>query len=126
MGVKMELLFATFLLLAPQVSPPNTPAITALTLKTWCETPFEKDLGTTASFCVGYIRGVADGWTYTTPLLKETARSCIPAQATAEQLKLVFLKYAADNPEYLHEGAAGVVLAALEHAFCPESRRPKQ
>jgi len=61
--------------------------------------------------CVGYIIGIADG---------AQEKLCIPTEVANGQLLQVWMKWAKENPEYLHFGANALVLWAFSDAWpCP-------
>ena len=64
-----------------------------------------------------YLMGVSDAtvaWGGFGDLSKQI---CLTVGITGEQLRKVFVKYANENPEYLHLGASGMVLNAFARAF---------
>ncbi len=69
------------------------------------------------SHCTGLLGGMM--------LMQDTIRLwypdaiilCIPVEAGVEQLRLVFLKWAAKYPEHLHQPAPLAVVAAWREAF---------
>lgn len=72
------------------------------------------------NFCYGYISGFLDGMM---PLLLMSMKGpyiCPPDGATFNQLRKVFLKWAAENPERLHEEIRFGFSSAFAKAFpCP-------
>jgi len=65
---------------------------------------------------VGFINGTHDAYDYT-----EQLTNCKPESLIHSQLRDVIMKWLNDHPERLHEGAAVLVLAAINEAWpCPE------
>jgi Rap1a immunity proteins len=60
-----------------------------------------------AGYCLGFLRAV---W-------QMSEKGCGPAGVPMYQVRLIFMKYATDNPEWLHRPAEEVVEAAIMHAF---------
>jgi hypothetical protein len=49
---------------------------------------------------------------------------CLPSGFSVEQLRLVFLKFAAEHPEMLHEDFGAILSVAATRAFpCPSANR---
>ena len=87
------------------------------------------------SSCLEYFRGIWDSALHNhVSLLKQLAKnnvkppenfflvlnSCVPMQATRNQLILVFLKFVDNNPQYLHEPLINNLGYAFQNAFqCP-------
>lgn len=68
------------------------------------------------SYCGGYILGVVDSIVGITATERHTTL-CIPANADADQLVRVVVKYLADNPANLNEPAGPLVAKAMLDAF---------
>jgi hypothetical protein len=84
----------------------------------FCEGKSDAD----TDFCVGYITGSADHFTFTKALLKFAKQggeggTCLPERATPQQLADVFVKYAKNHPEERHLPAQYVISAAWHEAF---------
>ena len=79
--------------------------------------------GTT--YCLGYILGVHDGFTAGVAFQAEHQHEekqlyCLPGRIPAGQLEKIFLKWAEDHPERLHEDSVILLLNAWREAFpCP-------
>ena len=68
-------------------------------------------------FCHGYISGILS-FNSVVRAIGENALFCVPDQGiSVEQGLKVFLKYAEDHPEWLHENSRIHVAAALRLAF---------
>ena len=70
------------------------------------------------AICNGYVAGASDAHELHTGLDKGAAKSiCIPAGASIERLRKIFIKYASDNPKHSHLDAASVVITAFRETF---------
>jgi Rap1a immunity proteins len=58
-------------------------------------------------WCLGFIRAV---W-------QISEKGCGPAGVPMDEVRLIFMKYATDNPEWLHRPAEEVIIAAIAKAF---------
>ena len=67
--------------------------------------------------CYGFIMGVDDSEAVVSEWNDLAPRSCLPKNVQMEQLKLVVIKHLQSNPEYLHLGAASLVLNSISRAF---------
>ena len=77
----------------------------------------ESDSATKYNLCAGYVIAVSDvreemAWLEVAP-----KTICVPDSALSGQLVKVVTKYLNENPEQLHNGAGGLVQAALFSAF---------
>jgi hypothetical protein len=80
-----------------------------------CQGTSNGDLGKVA--CIRYLMGIADGIRMADYISKRQT-ICIPAQGiSGDQVRLVFIKYATDNPAELHESARVSALLAFLKAF---------
>jgi hypothetical protein len=88
--------------------------LTALTLRQWCSGKAGQDQISCTAFTPGLINGinVADG-----VFDQKMKFWCFPNSITAEQAKLVIVKFMNEHPEVLHMGAAPVAAGALHLAF---------
>jgi hypothetical protein len=69
-------------------------------------------------FCHGYISGILSFNSVVRSNIGDKAIFCVPDQGiSVEQGMKVFLKYAEDHPEWLHENSRIHVAAALRLAF---------
>jgi hypothetical protein len=83
-----------------------------------------------ASYCVGYLRGFADAGNGAFYHLSDAAPgsyvhpSCIPHEVTAAQLTLIFVSWAEQHSNALNMDAASCVLVAFGGAFpCPPEKK---
>jgi hypothetical protein len=68
-------------------------------------------------FCIGILAGFND-LNAILPALGHRPIFCVPPRGVSnDQLRLIFLKWARDNPSQLHESARMSVVVALAHAF---------
>jgi hypothetical protein len=80
----------------------------------FCESESAADIG----FCAGYLEAIVDdhitlqGWKHDT-----VEHFCIPDEVETGQLKMVWIKYAHNNPESLHRGAASLLMNAFNQAW---------
>ncbi|MHB1220179.1 MAG: Rap1a/Tai family immunity protein [Alphaproteobacteria bacterium] len=74
--------------------------------------------------CWGYLQGVLEGFNFLGPM----PGICIPAGGiTFDQIRLVYLKWATEHPEKLHENARLTVYVSMAAAFpCAETPAPKK
>jgi hypothetical protein len=72
-----------------------------------------KSKGALGLFCLGFVRGLAEGLTLWRSFAPESAITCIPAGITTGQLKDVVVKWLADNPKDRHLGADAIVARAF-------------
>ena len=83
----------------------------------------DEDILAKASYCYGFIRGVAganDAFSLI-PSIK-AVKHCAPENVTNGQLSRVVLKFLRQHPENLHSTGAALVLAALRNAYPCESQ----
>lgn len=64
------------------------------------------------TFCLGYIRGVAEQ----AGLIK-SPKACVPRGVSDEDMKKLVNRFLQDNPKYLREKATTVISAAMQGAF---------
>ena len=78
----------------------------------------ESESITNQNLCIYYLAGIADA--------HETLRNwnnlpakhfCPPKDVGGDQLRKIFIKYANDNLQYLHQDAGGFALGAFAIAF---------
>jgi Rap1a immunity proteins len=67
--------------------------------------------------CAEYVKGVSDGFTIATVVLKQKNPVCIPHGVSADQMVKVVIKYADDHPAELHLSSSMIVLTAIHEAF---------
>jgi hypothetical protein len=67
------------------------------------------------AICNGYLAGANDAHELHTELDEEAI--CIPAGASIERLRKVFVEYANEHPEELHLSAASLAMNAFIEAF---------
>jgi hypothetical protein len=73
------------------------------------------------AICNGYLAGANDTHELHTGLDEGVKKSiCIPAGASIEWLRKIFIKFANDNPQDSHLDAASVVITAFVEAFPSE------
>jgi hypothetical protein len=75
-----------------------------------------------AYHCIGIVQGVSetlDDWTAIDTKLQhlETKHACTPAGVTLEQEIKIFLLYADQHPDQLHEAGSSLLIRALVEAF---------
>lgn len=75
--------------------------------------------------CMGYVEGVSDAVALETSIGGDLFgwTACIPAEATASQVRDVVVKYLKSHPELRHLGAPSLVASAIGEAF-PCRQRP--
>lgn len=71
--------------------------------------------GLDATFCRGYVVGIADAMISMS--VNNTTTYCIPTDADNDQLIRIAVKYLNDNPAKLHYAAGLLVLRAIAEAF---------
>lgn len=119
--MKKAILILGFLLMAG-----NAQAFTANELEEYCS---KDDVGWENGVCLGYMRGVMDYHVYFggihifllkdgdfqagTPILS----GCVPPTVTVEQTRKVFMKFAKEFPERLHEHPFGLLRGAILKAW---------
>jgi hypothetical protein len=64
------------------------------------------------TFCMGYIRGVAEQ----AGLIK-SAKACVPRGVSDEDMKKAVSRFLQQHPKYMQEKATTVVSAAVQAAF---------
>ncbi|HEV2115911.1 MAG TPA: Rap1a/Tai family immunity protein [Terriglobales bacterium] len=64
------------------------------------------------TFCLGYIRGVAEQ----AGMIK-SPNSCVPRGVSDEDMKKLVGRFLQDNPKYLRQKATAVIAAAMQAAF---------
>lgn len=74
------------------------------------------DKGETDIFCIGYLKGFSEMHTYST-VTGGHEFFCVPETVSVRQMQLVFLKYAENHPEELHNIGSIVLLNSLTNAF---------
>jgi Rap1a immunity proteins len=79
-----------------------------------CTAPNES---TNDAMCIAYLGGFRDGITLGQLVQRHGTITCIPEVIDATQAKLIFEKYARDNPNELHKRASLMLLSALGQAF---------
>ncbi len=67
--------------------------------------------------CTVYLRGIMDGIVMATTANDMNRQICFPKGVTLPQVRLIVEKYMAENPDKLHDPAAGVAYSALYPAF---------
>jgi hypothetical protein len=97
-------------------------------LKGYCERDPEKpspSSGEVAEWvaCGGYLNGFLDGVYVGTKMSSEPKSVCLPFNITVRQLHLMFLKFAGEHPELLHEDAAAMLARILLTAFPCEAKK---
>ena len=91
--------------------PANAKYFSAKKLLSECET----ESLINRALCNGYLAGANDAHELHTEL--DEGAICIPAGASIERLRTIFVKFANDNPEDSHLDAASVVITAFSEAF---------
>jgi hypothetical protein len=70
------------------------------------------------ALCFFYMSGISDTLNTIDGLgIIPEKLFCAPKEVTPIQLRLVFIKYANDHAEGLHNGASGIAMAAFAEAF---------
>ena len=64
------------------------------------------------TFCLGYIRGVAEQ----AGLIK-SSKACVPRGVSDEDMKKLISRFLQDNPKYLRQKASTVISTAMQSAF---------
>lgn len=64
------------------------------------------------TFCLGYIRGVAEQ----AGLIK-SANACVPRGISDEDMKKAVSRFLQQNPKYLRQKASAVITAAMQAAY---------
>jgi hypothetical protein len=64
------------------------------------------------TFCLGYIRGVAEQ----AGLIK-SPKACVPRGVSDEDMKKLISRFLQDNPKYLRQKASTVISTAMQSAF---------
>jgi len=96
------------------INPVNAKYFSAKKLLSECET----ESSINRALCNGYLAGANDAHELHTELDEGAKKSiCIPAGASIERLRTVFVNFANDNPEDAHLDAASVVITAFSEAF---------
>jgi Rap1a immunity proteins len=83
-----------------------------------------KSKGASGLFCLGFVRGLAEGLTLWRSFAPESAITCIPEGVTTGQLKDVVVKWLADNPKDRHLGADALVVRAFRVTWPCKQGRP--
>ena len=81
---------------------------------------FREQLGSITATCNVYFSSFYDSYTVHKEFKSELYKmlpACIPDSASREQLVLIFLKYASENSQQLHEPAYTVIHESLSKAF---------
>ncbi len=86
---------------------------TALDLKSVCEASSKSVLPA----CQGLIRTATEMHHLVALTRPGSALYCLPTNVNLDQLRLIYVKWASDNPEVLHTAAAWGVAAALTDHF---------
>lgn len=64
------------------------------------------------TFCLGYIRGVAEQ----AGLIK-SPKACVPRGVSDEDMKKLVGRFLQSNPKYLQQKASAAIIAAMQAAF---------
>lgn len=105
---------------------PPAQAMTAMDLVLNCKAEVAPATAYDVGFCLGYMRGFIESATAASGSGQRPA-FCAPEAAPVGQIKEIFLKYAADHPQYLHVTAVRIVQQSLVEAFpCPTMRKNLQ
>lgn len=83
----------------------------------WCMAAATKENVRQNSACTGYVAALVDSARFQEELSDGGTRVCLPPRASHEQLKKVVLEYLDNNPEILHENAAGIALIAWGEVY---------
>jgi hypothetical protein len=76
--------------------------------------------------CIAWIMGALNGFLTQALISHSPLAYCQPNGVTFGQQREIFLKYLRDNPEHLHENAAGLLYYSQIAAFpCPQPRKDK-
>ena len=62
--------------------------------------------------CIHYLAGVQDVWND-----RDSKKYCMPDEVNLAELKMVFIKYAKENPKKLNVAASSVTIRAFRAAF---------
>jgi hypothetical protein len=114
--MKMKLRILAFIAIVAMsvISPANARYFPAKKLLSECET--ESTIN--RAICNGYLVGANDAHELHTGLDEGTKKSIsIPAGASIERLRKVFVKFVNDNPKDSQQDAASVVITAFAGTF---------
>jgi hypothetical protein len=71
--------------------------------------------------CIQYVEGASDMVSGYQVSLATPKAVCVDPAATGEHLLDITIKFLANHPDYLDDGAGGVVWSALNEAYpCPQ------
>lgn len=117
MTIRAACLTGVLLLAAASSSFANPTSMSAAgALLEACEVARSGQSNFDSGYCLGRVAGAA--WTvnaFATEL--QPGRECIPAGVNADQLIRVFVKFASDNPNRLHEPDLRIVFDAMQQAW---------
>jgi hypothetical protein len=103
---------AAVLLLSPVASADAAEEFTGMTLLNYCE----NDDKAIKAICTSYLLGAVNGWKISQAINDE--QDCIPKMVGAQK-RAVYIRWANNNPEELHRGAAAsAILAHIEAYPC--------
>lgn len=112
--MKLKILASVAVMAMSVINPANAKYFSAKKLLAECK----PESFTNRALCNGYLSGVNDTHELHTELDEGAKKSiCIPAGASIERLRKVFVEYANENPKDSHLTAASVVITAFEGAF---------
>jgi hypothetical protein len=112
--MKLKILALVAIVAMPVISPAKANYYSAKKLLSECET--ESTIN--RAICNGYLAGANDTHELHTGLDEGAKKSiCIPAGASIERLRAVFVKFANDNLKDSKLDAASVVITAFAEAF---------
>ena len=86
---------------------------TANDMLTSCQSPNDRDRWD----CLNFMLGVAQTHEFMVDTRFVPRLYCTPEAGTFDQMRRVFVKWAEDHPQYLHQKAAPAFIAALKDAF---------
>jgi hypothetical protein len=70
-----------------------------------------------ATECISFISGVVDGGQFAAKGDRRLFPVCFPPDVDGNQMAKIIVKYGDDHPEKLNNGAAYIVINALQQAF---------
>jgi hypothetical protein len=112
--MKLKILAFVAVMAMSVINPANAKYFSVKKLLSECET----ESSINRAICNGYLAGANDAHELHTGLDEGAKKSiCIPAGASIERLRKVFVKFVNDNPKDSHQDAASVLITAFAESF---------